>query len=272
MTISPRTKTLLDPMPKDHPLTPPMQAAMIAGEAANEGFAGHKIALASDRRVTELGQRQKLQEELVGNHGKQWAKASAAVQKARQQITARDAALVIKDPDRSYAGVHGRWEARQWLLSLEPSVRHAVAETTDDIRILEAMVTAPPQLSGVNLPALAAKIERRYKEVMYSAELAAIAADDAVVAAAEAGMGIAYNEMRSTIDMRPHDFDELMKPIVAAELKAAAPSGTHAAPTEASKTAPDDPKPAALFSPEEYKELWRPFDELVAGIANRGAA
>ena len=94
-------------------------------------------------------------------------------------------------------------------------------------------------------------------------------------------MGIAYNEMRSTIDMHPHDFDELMKPIVAAELKAAAPSGTraapsetHASPTEAPKTTPDDSNPAApatLFSPEELKELWRPFDELVAGI-NRGAA
>jgi hypothetical protein len=165
--------------------------------------------------MTPRGQRQALQEALVGNHGKAWARANATVVKARKQIAARDAALVIKDPDQSYAGVHGRWEARQWLLSLEPSVRQAVAETTEDIRILEAMVTAPPQLSGVNLPASAAKIERRYKEVMYPAELAAIAADDAVVAVAEACMYVQRNELRSTLDnnMQPRDFDELMKPI-----------------------------------------------------------
>jgi hypothetical protein len=216
MNISKLTQTLLDPFDRlpDHPLKPTMRAAVIAVRAASEGFAGHKIALASDRRMTALGQRQALQDAFTGNHGKTWSRAKAPVTKARKEITARDAALVIKDPDQSYAGVHGRWEARQWLLSLELGVRHAVAETTDDIRILEAMVTAPPQLSGVNLPALAAKIERRYKEVMYPAELADIAADDAVVAVAEAAVGTSYNDMRSIMDhLHSHEFETLMKSI-----------------------------------------------------------
>jgi hypothetical protein len=36
---------------------------------------------------------------------------------------------------------------------------------------------------------------------------------EAVVSEAEASMHIARNEMRSTIDLHPHDFDELMRPL-----------------------------------------------------------
>ena len=88
MNISPRTKTLIDCLPKNHPLAPKMRDAMIEALAASEGFAGHKIALASDRRMTELGQRQALQDALTGNHGKAWARAKAPVVKARKEIEA----------------------------------------------------------------------------------------------------------------------------------------------------------------------------------------
>jgi hypothetical protein len=211
MNISPRTKTIIDLVPKGHRLTAAMIGVITDVSAAYEGFSGHRIALQSKMKPQALGE--ELSKSFTQNYGKQWARANSSVAKVRKEITARDAALVIKDADQSYAGVHGRWEARQWLLSLEPSVRHAVAETTEDIRILESMVTAPPQLSGVNLPALAAKIERRYKEVMYPAELAAIAADSAVVVPAEQACHISRNEMRSTIDLHQIDFDALMKGI-----------------------------------------------------------
>jgi sulfur carrier protein ThiS len=233
MNVSHRTQTLLDRLPTGHPLAPAMRDAMIAALAAAEGFSGHKIALASDRRMTPLGRRQALQEALTANHGKAWARAAAAVQKQRKEITARRDALVIKEVGQSYAAVHGRWEIRQWLLSLDESARQAVAQATNDVRLLEAMLTAPPQLSGVNLPALAGKIEQRYREVTYPAELAAIALDDSVVSEAETACTIARNELRSVLDAvevvesvdgvtrhellsvadNPHAFDALMKPV-----------------------------------------------------------
>ena len=77
MNISKRTQFQLDRLPKDHPLTPAMKAAMVAAAAASEGFVGHKIALESDRRLTELGRRPKLQEALTGNYGEAWVKAKA---------------------------------------------------------------------------------------------------------------------------------------------------------------------------------------------------
>jgi hypothetical protein len=216
MNISPRTQTLLDRLPKDHPLAPSMRAAMISAAAASEGFAGHKIALSADRRMTPLGQRQALKDALTQNHGKQWARANASVLKERKKITARRDALVIKAVDKTdIAGALERQEIRQWVRSLDLGVRQSVALATKDRRILEALVTAPPELSGIAGPKAAAEIENRYLELTYGDELASIEAADAVVAEAEASMHIQRNELRSTLDvgMHAHDFDALMKPL-----------------------------------------------------------
>jgi hypothetical protein len=217
MNISPRTKTLLDRLPKDHPLTPAMKAAMIAAAAASEGFVGHKIALSADRRMTPLGQRQALHDALTGNHGKAWARAKAPVAKARAEVKARRAALVIKSVDpANFAAAVERQEIRSWVRQLDLGVRASVLLATKDKRILEAVVSAPPELSGFGGDAaLAGQIEDRYFEVVCPGEVAAIEAMDAVVSEAEAAVGIAYNDLRIAYapDMHPRDFDELMRPI-----------------------------------------------------------
>jgi hypothetical protein len=214
MTISHRTQTLIDRVPKNHQLSSSMTAAMVAALAAAEQFAGHKIALASDSRRTPLGQRQALQESLVQNHGKQWARAKAPIAKARKEIEKRRGALVVKavDPQNITAALE-RQEIRTWLRTLDLGARQGVVLGTTDVRILEAMVTAPPELSGVVAAELAGKVEERYLELSFPDEIAAIAAADAVVSEAEAAVGIAYNELRSTVDMHPHDFDALMRPL-----------------------------------------------------------
>jgi hypothetical protein len=191
-----------------------MRAAIINSRPASEGFAGHKIALTSDRRMTELGRRQALQDALTQNHGKAWARAKAPIAKARREIEKRRAALVVKPMDPAdLVGAVLRQEIRAWIRSLDVGVRQSVVLATKDRRILEAALSAPPELSGITDPKAAAEIEERFIEIVYPRELAAIAADDAVVAEAEAACGVSYNEMRSTIDLHPHDFDELMRPI-----------------------------------------------------------
>src|ERR1700675_4726012 len=100
MNVSARTKTLIDRLP-NHPLAPSMKAAMIAAAAASEGFAGRKIAQASDGRMTPRGQQDALRESLTQNHGKQWARANASVLKERKKITTRRDALVIKAVDKT---------------------------------------------------------------------------------------------------------------------------------------------------------------------------
>jgi hypothetical protein len=214
MSVSPRTKTLLDRVP-DHPLAPSMRTAMIAALAASEQFSGHKIALASDGRMTALGQRQALTDALTGKYGKALARAKAPVVKARKEIEAERAALVIKPVDpANVAAALERQEIRAWVRTLDLGVRQSVVLATTDRRILEAVVSAPPELSGfAGDAALASKIEDRYIELTYPDKLASIEAKNDVVSEAEASMHIARNELRSVIDLHSHDFDELMRPV-----------------------------------------------------------
>jgi hypothetical protein len=213
MNISPRTKTLIDRLPK-HPLSPSMRSAMIDALAAGEAFADHKNTLARDGRMTPLGQQQALRDSLTTTFGKQWAKAKAPVVKARAEIKAKRDALVVKAVDpANLAAALERQEIRQWVRSLDIGVRQHVVLGTQDRRILEAMLTAPPELSNIANPKAAAEIESRYFELTFPSELAAIEAMDAVVSEAEASLAIARNEMRSLVDLHPHDFDELMRPV-----------------------------------------------------------
>jgi hypothetical protein len=192
-----------------------MRTAMIAAAAASEGFAGHKIALASDRRMTELGQRQALRDALTGNHGKAWARANASVLKERKAIEAERAALVIKPIDpANVAAALERQEIRAWVRTLDLGVRQSIVLATKDRRILEAVVSAPPELSGFDGSAqVADQIEQRYIELVYPDKLASIEAKSDVVSEAEACLHISRNELRSTVDIHQHDFDALMKPV-----------------------------------------------------------
>jgi hypothetical protein len=108
-----------------------------------------------------------------------------------------------------------RQEIRAWIRSLEIGVRQSVVASSSDRRILEAALSAPPELSGIANPKAAAEIENRYIEIVYPRELASIEAADSAVAVGEMALAVARNELRAVIDadMRAADFDALMKPI-----------------------------------------------------------
>jgi hypothetical protein len=214
MNISPRTQSLLNRLPKNHPLAPSMRDAMIAALAAGEELADHKSTLSKDGRMTPLGQSQALKDALTNTFGKALARAKAPVAKARAEYKTRKAALTIKpvDPANLSAALE-RQEIRAWVRSLDLGVRQAVVLATKDVRILDALLSAPPELSGIVDAVLAGKVEDRYLEVVYPGELAELEALDAVIAEGETAVAIARNEMQALIDVHPHDFDEMMKPI-----------------------------------------------------------
>jgi hypothetical protein len=215
MSISPRTKTLIDRLP-NHPLAASMRSAMIDALAAGEAFADHKNTLARDGRMTPLGQQQALRDALTNTFGKAWAKAKAPIAKARAEIKAKRDALTIKPVDpANVAAALERQEIRQWVRSLDIGVRQSIVLASKDRRILEALLSAPPELSGIANPKAASEIEDRYIELTYPSELASIEAMDSVVAEAEMALHVARNEMRAVIDvdMHPQDFTELMRPV-----------------------------------------------------------
>src|SRR5437899_2249991 len=69
-TISPRTQSILDLVSPNHPLASSMRGVIIAASAANEGFAGRKIALEADPGRTPVGRRDELRKDLTEKRGK----------------------------------------------------------------------------------------------------------------------------------------------------------------------------------------------------------
>jgi hypothetical protein len=214
MNISPRTQSLLNRLPPNHPLAPSMRTAMIDALAAGEQFADHKSTLSKDGRMTPLGQSQALKDALTNTFGKALARAKAPVAKARAEYKTRKAALTVKPVDpANVAAALERQEIRSWVRSLDLGVRQAVVLATKDVRILDALLSAPPELSGIVDAVLAGKVESRYVELVFPGELAELEAMDDVIAHGEAAVAIARNEMRTLIDVHPHDFDEMLRPI-----------------------------------------------------------
>jgi hypothetical protein len=225
MNISPRTQTLLDRLPKNHRLTPTMRGVIVGVSAANERFADYKNTLSKDALKTELGRAQALREAFTKTFGKDLIRHREPMTKARAEHTARKSALTIKDVD--VAGVDSlakqtqvlidesrRQETRKYLLGLEPTLRIAKAMTGDK-RILDALMHVAPELSGFDgFPRkIIDELEQRYLEITYPEKLAELDETDDVIAQGEAAVAIALNEMRSTVDVHPHDFDEMLLPI-----------------------------------------------------------
>jgi hypothetical protein len=214
MTVSKRTQTLIDRLPPNHQLTPSMRAVMADALTAGEQYAGFKIGLKSDARMTPLGRAHALKAELTGRFGKTLARAKAPVAKARAEIKSRRDALVVKSVDpTNLAAALERQEIRQWIRSLDVGVRQSVVLATKDRRILEAMVSAPPELSGFVDAKVADQVEQRLIELTYPREIAELEAMDSVVAEAEAAMDVARNDLASVVDLHPHEFDTLLKGI-----------------------------------------------------------
>jgi hypothetical protein len=211
MNISPRTKSLLGLVPKNHALSDAMRGVIIAASAANEEFADLKNTLARDDGKTDRGKVDALKAEST-RFGKALVRTEQPMLKARAEAKAKRDGLVIKAVDPSnLAAALERGEIRAWLRSLDVSTRQLVALGSTDPRILTAMVTAPPELSGIAGPKAAAEIEQRYIELTYPNELAEIEALEAVIAPAEQARHIARNEMAGTYGAHPLEFDKLLQ-------------------------------------------------------------
>jgi hypothetical protein len=218
MAFSLRTQQILDGLERvpDHPLKLVVKRSIIDAMTAADQFAAKKNELAKTGTLTERGQHQALRDSLVHQYGKDLARARDPITKARKDIKARRDALVIKAVDpANIAAALERQEIRAWLRTLDLNARQSVALTTKDRRVIEAMVTAPPELSGFdgNLARLAEQVEERYMELTYGDEIAAIKSMEAVVDEGDAAIGAARVLIQGVTDLDDRDFNLLMRPI-----------------------------------------------------------
>src|SRR4051794_24496771 len=214
MSISPHIQGFLDRVP-DHSIAPVLKSSIVDALTAADGFAASKVELARAGTMTELGQRQALRDALVSNFGKTIGRARDPITKAKKEIQDRRAAMKIKAVDPSnIAAALERQEIRAYVRGLAPGDRQSLAMTTKDPRLLEAMVTAPPELSGFtsmkNFAQLIEQIEARYFELNYGPEIAAVQALEDVVAEADAAVQVARNSVQSTVGMDDRTFNQIM--------------------------------------------------------------
>jgi hypothetical protein len=214
--ISQQTKSLLDRVP-DHPLAATVKGAMIDALTASEHFVRRRGEIASNGMLTADGQRQALRDELTSKFIKAVARAGEPIAKVKRDVEARRDKLVIKaiDPTNVVAELQ-RQEIRAYLRTLDLRAKQVIAKTTNDTRLLEAMVTAPPELSGMvgaHLGPLAEEIEARYLELTYGPEIAEITAIEAVLAEADAGMQVARQSLQTNSEMTEYEFNRLAAPI-----------------------------------------------------------
>jgi hypothetical protein len=216
-------RNLLDRIPANHPQAKTLRAAAEGTIAVAESFAAKKAALQKGNRYTSEGMQQALRE-MLPDHAAQMAAAKAPITKLQREAKQRREAIKVPTPDpANLAAAIERQEIRSFLRGLPIGERNALLVGTKDERILEAALTAPPELSGLSgekMRHIAERVETNYLEMKFGTEVKAVAALEDAVAEAAAAAKVARARLAIEADMDERAFAALVGP---AEQKGAAP-------------------------------------------------
>jgi hypothetical protein len=174
--------------------------------------------MAQSGKFTESGLSAALRDLLPGTI-RSLQTAKAPITALKREIKSKRDALRPADPDKTdLAGALERGEIRTHLRNLKPGEREALLMSTADIRLIEAAVTAPPELSGfaaTNRDTID-KIEQRYVALRHPAEVAELESLDELVSSAEAITTVARNGLRQTAQLDAQTFEREAAKIEAA--------------------------------------------------------
>jgi hypothetical protein len=201
----------------DHPKSATILAAVVnAFDAANK-FASTKAELAKGGKLTAAGQIDALRAALPGA-AKAWAAANEPVAKLAGEAKGRREALKVKAPaPNDFAAVHSQYEMRQFMRGLPTVDRMTFLASTKDIRIMESVLNAPPEISGAVGPGfeeLAKTLEARYFEMTAGADIAELEALESLVDNARDAMMVARGELRNAADMDARQFESVVGPAI----------------------------------------------------------
>jgi hypothetical protein len=217
MTMQKNRETLLARLPA-HSKTAAIRTAADAAFSIVDKFAARRTEMSKSGQYTEAGVSAAMREALPATL-RALNTARAPIAKLARDAKAKRASLRPADPDRGdVAGAIERQEIRAYWRTLPPGDRAQLAMTTTDLRLLEALVTAAPELSGFtrNQRDVVDKVEQRYIALKHPAELAEVEALDALVAEAEAITAVTRNDIRNSAALEPQPFEALARKVEAA--------------------------------------------------------
>jgi len=204
----------------NHPKADVAKAAVAEfAKVANE-FVASKTSLKSGNRLTPEGVNAAIRDALPG-YAARLAAARRPIDAMAKEAKARRVAMKVKEPDpTNLAGAIHQTEIRGWLRSLEPLERAKMLTATSDLRVLEAALSAPPQLSGVYSTEITDRAEARYVELAHADEMAQVQELEQLANEATAAALTARGEMRFAAEMDEATYTGIAGP---AESKALLP-------------------------------------------------
>jgi hypothetical protein len=209
--VSPRTQSIIDRIASEHPVAKTVRSAMIDMLGAAEQFAAKKGELEKSGTYTQVGMQKALRDALPGVV-KQVVVARAPIDKMQTEIKTRRAALKKSaiDPNNVVAALE-RMELRAWIASLPTEQRMHIALTSEDTRVMTAITSAPPALSGFegNLEHAYVQVEQRFVELLNADELKSIAELEEIAAEGLAAANVATNDLVSLSGMSPKDIETM---------------------------------------------------------------
>jgi len=205
-------RQLLDRIKADHPKADTLRSAALRTIEVAERFADAKAKMAKGGNLTPNGLNSALRDALPG-YAAQLQAARAPIDKLAREARERRAAIRVKQPDpANLAAAIERMEIRTFLREMEPGKRSALLAGTQDVRLLEAALTAPPELIGVVSEPLVKQTESRYLEMIHGPEAKAVAELEDVVAEANAAALVARSRLQMETGLDSRTFDATVGP------------------------------------------------------------
>lgn len=185
------------------------KAATLALNTAAE-FARRRDEMRRSGTYTQSGVSQALRGALP-DALKQIGLTRSTVEKMKREVNTKRAALLPTDADRSdLVGALDRQEARTFLRGLEPTERAVVLTKTTDLRLLQAAILAPPELTlGPNPDQeFISRVEARYAELTNPAAVAEATDIETTANELAAIVEVAQASLQQTSDLSAHQFAE----------------------------------------------------------------
>lgn len=202
----------------DHPRSAAIRSSLESALAISGRLTTRRAEMVASNQYTQSGVAAAILD-LIPAQLRALQVATSPIAKLKREVAAKREALRPDDPDKSdLAGAIERGEIRNHFRSLKPGERHALLLTTTDLRLIEAAVTAPPELSGftANDRDVVEKIEARYTALKHPTEIVELEALDKLVAEAEAIIAVARSEIRTASSMEQRQFEREAAKIEAA--------------------------------------------------------
>jgi hypothetical protein len=193
-----------------------LRAAVKKAFDVAERFAARRQSLANNPSLSDQGRFESIATDLKREFGPAFRLARQPLREARAAVDVRKAKISLPaiDPTDVVAQLQ-RMERRASVAALDPVERTKLLfESGTDVRIIDAVIAEPPELSGLPRDRHAELLNRRLQQ-LFGPDIAALEDEEQALAEAEAAIEVAKHHMKTSFDPDQksdrRQFDKIME-------------------------------------------------------------